>query len=212
VKLPLFGFIDKLLRKKATWEGLNPKTRKLVATLLVCGLYSLVATMACAVAVVYKFPKVEIFQILGLSSTFAWMGLTFLAIACNAAGAVMTRVETYQRHRGNLTVQKCVKGMFFTRIPALCVASYRAGNARARRSPVRSHASKDSSSDGESDSGEGDPPAPPYLSSLSFRPHLTFLCIYCKLNSFPFQWRSLFVPDCWYLPFYPSFFGRRWGK
>jgi hypothetical protein len=146
VKLPLFEAVNKILRKKATWEGLNPKTRKLVATLLVCSLYSLITTLACAVAVVYKVPGVEIFQLLGLSSTFAWMGLTFLAVACNAAGAVITRVDNYQRRRFNSTVQKCVKGALVARMPALCVASYRAGNARAHRSPSRSHASKDSSS------------------------------------------------------------------
>jgi hypothetical protein len=212
VKLPLFETINKMLRKKATWEGLNSKTRELVATLLVCSLYSLVITMACIVAVVYQVPKVGLFQLLGLSSAFAWIGFTSLAVVSNVAGAVIMRVENYQRQRIDFSAQRHVKGMLFARMPTLCVASYRAGNARARRSPSRSHASKDNSADGESDSGGGDPPEPPSLSSLFLISHQTYTYLLCKLNSFHFPWRSLCGPGCRYLLFNPLFLGRGWRK
>ena len=208
--LSLLDFINKMLRKKATWEGLNPKTRKWVARLLVCSLYCLIAALTCAVAVVYEAPKTEVFQFLGLSSVFAWVTLTFLAVASNAAGSVIMRVENYQRHRGNLTEQKYVKRMLFARMPTSCLASYRAGNARARRSPTRSHASKDSSNSGESDSGEGDPPAPPSLPALPLRPHLTFPCLFYKLNSCSFPWCSLFYLGYWCMAFCSTSPGRGW--
>ena len=206
--LPSFEFISKILRKKAEWKALDPKTRKLSAGLLVCSLYCLIASLACAVAVIYEAPKVEIFQSLGFLSTVVWMTLTFLALASNAAGVVISRAERY--HRFNHVVQKCAKGIFSARRPTLCVASCRAGHARARRSLSRSSASKDSSGDGESDSGEGDPPAPPSLSSLPLKPYRTFIRIFYKLNNFPL--RFLYGFGCWRLPFGLSLTGRGWGK
>ena len=208
MKLPLFKSIGRTLRKKAKWKALDPKTRKLSANLLVCSIYSLIAALACAVAIVYEAPQIETIRVLGLAATLAWMALTFLALTSNVAGVVLSRVERY--HRVNHAVQKSVKRVLVTRVPTLCVASYRAGNSRAHRSPSRSHASSSSSDDGESDSGEGDPPAPPSLSLLSLKPHLTFTCFYCKPNSFSSPWRSLSGPGCWCLSFCLSLAERGW--
>ena len=208
--LPLFEFVNKMLIKKAKWKSLDPKTRKLSANLLVCSVYCLIIAMSCVTAVGYGVPNVEIFQLLGLSSVIAWVTLTFLALASNIAGVVVTRAERY--HRLNPVVKKCSKGVLVVRMPALCVASYHAGHARARRSTSRSSASKDSSGDGESESGEGDPPAPPLLSSLSLRPHLTFISLFYKQNSFSFPWHFLYSSGCWCLPFDFSPAGKRWGE
>ena len=206
--LSLYEFVNKMLRKKAEWKALDPKTRNLSSKLFIWSIRCLVIVLACGIAVVYEAPKVEMFQSLGLLSIMAWVTLTFLAMASNAAGVVISRVERY--HKFNYTVQKFTKGILAVRMPALCVASYRAGHARARRSPSRSSASKDSSGDGESDSGEGDPPAPPSLSSLPLRPYRTFIRIFYKLNNFPL--RFLYGFGCWRLPFGLSLAGRRWGK
>lgn len=210
MKLPLFELVSQMLSRKATWKMLAPKTRKLSARLLVCGIYCLIASMMCVAAVSYQAPNVEMFQYLGFLSVIAWVTLTFLALTFNVAGVTISRAERYRRL--NPAVQKCAKGILVARMPALCVASYRAGNARACRSPSRSHASKDNSGDGEPGSGEGDPPALPVFSSLSSRPRLTFILLFCKLNSFPFPWRFLLCPGCWRMVFSFSLTGRRWEK
>ena len=209
MKLPLFEYVNKMLHKRAKWKALNAKTRKFSATLLVCSLYCLIAALTCAVAVVYRVPQVEIFHFLGLSSTFTWVTLTFMALASNAAGVIISRAERY--HRLAPAAQKCAKGVLVARLPSLCVASHRSGNARAHRSPSRSQASKDSSGDGESDSGEGDPPASPAL-SLSLIPYLTFTSLFYKLNNFPLLWRFLFAIGCWCMVFDPLFAEMGWRK
>ena len=207
MKLSLFELVYRMLQKKAKWKALDPKARKWAAGLLVCALYCLIAAMVCVVAIVYKAPKVEIFQTLGLVSVIAWVTLTFMALASNVAGVAISRAERY--HRLNPAAQKYAKGLLTARMPALCT-SYRAGNSRARRSPSRSHASKDSSADGESNSGEGDPPALRSLSSLFLRPHLTFLYLFYILISIPFPRRSLFGPGCWCIAYDPLFAERGW--
>ena len=207
MKLPLFKFACNVLHKKASWKALDPKTRHLCANMLVCSLYCLIAAMMFVAAVIYKAPKVEIFQALGLASVIAWVTLTFMALTSNVAGVAISRAERY--YKINPAAQKYVKGLLVARMSALCT-SYRAGNSRARRSPSRPHASKDSSSDGESGSGEGDPPAPPSLPSLLLRPRLTFLYIFCKLNSISFLKRSLFGSGCWRMAFDSLFAEKGW--
>jgi hypothetical protein len=196
-----FGFIRRKLRKKAKWKALNPKTRKLSACLLVCALYSLIFALTCGVAVAYEAPNIEVFQLLGLSATMAFLTLIPMSLVSNFAGVVISRAEHYQKL--DSAIQKRMRAPLFSRAR---VASCRAGHARAHRSASRSSASKDSSSDGESD--QGDPPA--HLVSLF--PSLNFPCSFYKLNNFLSPWRFLYGPGCWRVPSCSVFRGRGWGK
>lgn len=212
MKLPSFESVGKILGTKASYKALNPKARKWTARFLVCSLYSLIVALACAAAVGHNVPRVEIFQLLGLASVFAWVTLTFLAVASDITGSVISRAERY--HKFNPAVQKFTKNVFSTQTSALRVASYRAGNSRARRSPSRSNASKDSSGGGDSDSsgGEGDPPAPISLPALSLRPYLISPHSLYKLNNSSLPWRFLFAPGCRHVTFNPLFTKRGWSK
>jgi hypothetical protein len=202
--LKILKKISKSLWKKAQWKALDPKTRKLSACLLVTALYCLVFALACGVAVRYEAPGIEIFQSLGFCSTMAWLMLTYLSLASNVAGVMISRAERYQRL--NPTAQKLMKGLFGTRLSVVC-ASYRAGHTRSSRSHSRSNASKDSSDDGESDSGE-----PPALPLPSVVPSFSFSHTFCKLNRFSSPWRFLSGFGCWRMSLRLLSTGRGWGK
>jgi uncharacterized membrane protein YgcG len=207
--LRLLEKIFNLLRKKAKWKALNPKTRRLCSRLLVCFLYSLVVMLGCGVAVSCEVPHVEIFQALGLAAVMVFTALGFLAISVNCAGAVISRAERYQRL--NTTRRKQMKNFFFSRSTPVRAMPYRAGHARSyhRARSASTHASgdSDSSSDGGSDSG-GDPPG----SSYPVTPSVPFLTLCLKPNNFPSPWRFLRSPGCCCMRFNLAPAGRRWGE
>jgi Na+-transporting methylmalonyl-CoA/oxaloacetate decarboxylase gamma subunit len=207
--LRLLEKIFNLLRKKAKWKALNPKTRRLCSRLLVCFLYSLIIMLGCGIAVSYEVPHVEIFQALGLAAVMVFTALGFLAMSVNFVGVVISRAERYQK--SNPVRQKYVKRLFFSRSVAVCAASYRAGHARSyrRARSASTHASgdSDSSSDGGSDSG-GDPPG----SSHPVTPSVPFQPLYLKPNIFSSPWRFLRSPGYWRMRFCSVFAGRGWEK
>jgi hypothetical protein len=197
--------ILKWLRKKAKWKALNPKTRNLCSRLFVCFLCCLVVMLGCEAAVTCEISHFEIFWMLEILTTMAFVTLGFSAMAVNFAGVVISRAERYQR--SDPMRQKCMKKLFFSRSITARAASYRAGHARshrrASRSAFSSAASKNSSDDGESDSS--DPPGPSY----SVTPFQTF---YRKPNSFSSLWRFLRGPGCWCMRFCSAHAGRGRGK
>lgn len=196
--------ISKLLRKRAKWKALDPKTRNLCERLFVSALYCLAVTLSCVVAVLSEVPHIEIFQMLGLSAAMVFTALVFLSLSVNLAGVIISRAERYQR--SNPTQQKRMKNFLFSRSITVRAVSYRAGHVRSHRRASRSafsNAASENSSDGESDSG--DPPGPSY----SVTPFHTF---YRKPNNFTFPWSFLSGPGCWRMLFCPAPAGRGWGE
>jgi hypothetical protein len=204
--LRLLKEILESLRKKAKWKGLNPKTRGFCSRLLVYSICCLAVMVGCVGMVACEVPRVEIFQVLGLSAAMTFTVLVFLSLSVNIAGAVISRAERCQRL--NPALQKRMKRILFSRSVAVCAASYRAGHARSHRRSRSAFAyasgGGDGSDDGGSDSG-GDPPRPAYLVT-------PFQILYCKPNNFPTPWRFLRGPGCCRMRFIPAPAGRGWGE
>jgi uncharacterized membrane protein (DUF485 family) len=191
----LWKKMSKVLQKKAKWKGFNSKTRRIAVSLLTVAIFCLIFALACVIAVKCEAPAAEIFQPLGLFGAMAWVMLTALSLVSNAAGAMISRAERYRRLHP--AMQKSMRGLPVMRLSVACAASYHAGHGRAHRSSSRCasfSATKDSSDDGESDSGD---PAKP-LSALT--PFFS-LCSSQKSNSVPASRCFLHGPGCWRMLF-----------